>query len=160
MKHTKAYNKWVDRLWTNILTKAEVQQFAQAVTRRALGAEPHGRRTNLTDEEAKVLYDRLLCDPVRLTETHTQQGLTWLRDRGAKALDIPADDLAEILANFSHFTWNGAVEFTGPYSNGTLPVWTVHLTDGRVLQYYNGAWQSEPGNTSWWWVREHVATEF
>lgn len=151
MTDTKAYRTWSERLDAGILTKGEIQQFGAAITRRAMGLTPHGKRTNLTDSEAEKLYVRIQAKPVLLTPEHTTQGLTWFAKRAAKALDMESWLVDDVLRLFAMFSWDGTVETTGFNDNGTLPVWTVHLTDGRMLRYYNGAWQDDAGATAWWW---------
>jgi hypothetical protein len=162
MTDTRAYRTWSERLDAGVLTKGEIQQFGAAITRRATGLNPHGRQTNLTGAEAEKLYVRIQAKPVLLTPEHTTQGLTWFAKRAAKALDMAPELVDEIVANFAMFSWDGTIETAGYYQNGTLPVWTVHLTDGRTLRYFNGAWQDNAGSAAWWWDTEveHAPTGF
>lgn len=130
------YKVWQARIASRTFTKSLCNQFAAKVVPLSEGREDtRGRRTNLTQGEAEVLVIMLKRQGgVRLTEAHTEQGLTWLRRSWAKAFgsDFPIDD---VLANFSHFTYNG-------HEEEGRPVWRIHLTDGRMIDYFNTAWQT------------------
>lgn len=143
---TKSYRTWRERLESGRLTKSECQQFAHAIVRRHLGLTPRGRHINITPEECDQLVCQIRANPVSLTPEHTAQGLAWLRDRGVKALDMPP----ETVTAFSHFSWDGTVAL------GNYTVWTVHLTDGRVVRYWNATWQdraySVPPSDTWAWA--------
>jgi len=153
---TRAYHVWVDRIASGRFTKGQCSQFGAAIARRAAGFTPHGKRTALTDRECRTLAGLLRArGGVLLTEEHTEQGLTWLERYGARVLGWTETEHAEIIGRFSHFTYRGDVKVYGesPYYGGTLPIWRVHLHDGRRLDYYNAAWQSgETDGAAWWWI--------
>lgn len=144
------YKTWQERIDSGVFTKSMCQQFGQAIARQAAGYPAHGKRTNIDREEANLLYDRIHeRGGVRLTPEHETQGLEWLRKYGTKVLDLPA----VALDLFSHFLYMGDVEISDGYSNQTLPVWRIVLTDGREIDYYNAAWQTGDA-TGWWWVAD------
>lgn len=148
---TSAFRTWSNRLDDLTLTKYQISQFAQAISRRAMGAEARGKRTNLTDDEAVRLYRRILGNPVYLTSGHASQGITWLSKYGAKVLGMTREEMTERVQGFDHFTWNGAIRF-GRYF--TLPIWTVHQCDGTVWQYFNASWVTRTydgaSEAAWW----------
>lgn len=153
---TTAFRTWSDRLDTLSLTKFQIRQFGHTISRRAMGAQAMGHRTNLTDDEALRLYGRIIANPVYLTSEHASQGITWLAKHGAKALGMPRERMAELVNGFDHFTWNGAIRFGTPNNGGnfTLPVWTVHQYDGTVWQYFNASWVTSywdsAAGAAWW----------
>lgn len=133
------YKVWQGRIESRVFTKAQCNQFAAAVVALAEDRPVHGKQTNLTREEAIVLVNMIrMQGGVRLADTHEQQGRDWLRSRAArKALpsDFPFEDVENL---FSHFTYNGFAQGTRP----GRPIWRIHLTDGRMIDYYNSSWQS------------------
>lgn len=147
---TKIYRTWLERIDSGTFTAAECRQWCQAVARLAAHEPPRGKRTNLETAEAERLWDRLHDQGgVRLTEDHETQGRRWLEKYGTKVLGIPAD----VLALFDHFSFHGDAHLDGWATS--LPIWRVHLTDGRTFDYYNQAWQAgaygAAAGPAWWW---------
>lgn len=133
---------WQDRIDSGTFTKGECQQFTNYIARAAEGLQTYGRRTNLTGDQCCDLLRKLVeRGGVRLTSTHSDQGLTWLRKYGHKIFG--AELAADIVANFSHFLYLGDIRTYGQWRNGTLPVWRIVLTDGRIYDYWNAAWQGQ-----------------
>lgn len=137
---TKIYDEWCDRIDSGTLTKGQCSQFVNFIARCAEGYTPHGRKTNLTGDECVELVRRLVRrGGVRLTTEHTDQGVNWLAKYAHKIFGPELAD--EINAKFSHFLFLGDFRVYGTYYNGTLPVWRIVLTDGRMFDYWNAAWQ-------------------
>lgn len=142
---TKAFKTWTERLDSGTLSKSEIAQFAAAVVPIAQGYDAGGRRTNLTQPEAQQLRDRLRTVPVYLTDSHTEQGATWLRKHGRKVLGL-TDEMAEAVAEEDFiFLWNGYVV------DGCTrhPVWTVVFEDGRQFRYWYAPWVSGEDLSGW-----------
>lgn len=149
---TNVFLVWVDRLDSGTLTKSQISQFAQAITRRALDMLPHGKRTALTDDECGRLFRRIQRNPVLLTSEHTDQGVRWLSNHGRRALDMDRATHDDLMSHFDHFSWDGEIAVCGANDNTSLPVWTVGLSDGRELRYYNAAWMTSPDTAAYWWA--------
>jgi hypothetical protein len=115
------------------------------------GAAVGGRRSALEAEEACILYDRISRNPVLLTAEHTDQGLTWLTRHGEKALGDPA--VSQLVEHFRCFSWDGDVEWnSNGYVQYTVPIWTVHLTDGRRFKYwFASGWRASKGSAGELW---------
>lgn len=94
----------------------------------------------------------------RITEEHTRKGLDWLRKSIRyirRAIEKNRDyglDVFETAVNtegaFSHFTFYGFCDVTSnfvrshyPDRRDVLPMWTVHLKDGRRVTYCYASWQ-------------------
>lgn len=138
---------WRGRIDSGRFSKAECLQFTQAVVRVAAGYSARGKRTNLQPWEAHELVAYLRGrGGVSLTPDHTAQGLAWLQRHGPRVLGVPAG----LVRLFGSFGYHGEARVDG---GSTLPVWRVHLTDGRAFDYYNAAWQTGNGR-GWWWVGE------
>jgi hypothetical protein len=141
---TKAYETWQDRLDSGRLTKAQVQQFAAVVSRVAEGLDRQGKASALTDDECRALAARIFNNPVLLTAEHTEQGYEWLTRYGRKLHGIDQSTLQHILSTFKCFTWRGEIELSGSL-RGQVPIWHVHLNDGREFAYFWAAWQGAQG---------------
>lgn len=147
---------WEDRIEGGIFSKGICQQFTSNIATQARGYMSRGKRSNLTEQDCRELAALLRArGGVKLESTHTEQGLTWLRRNGRKALgaDFPLD---EVLSLFDHFLYTGEVAVFGEYANSVLPVWTIVLTDGRQIRYYNSSWQvgayGGGGDRGWDWI--------
>lgn len=140
---------WRERIASGVFGKSMCQQFTSAVARAAAGYPMQGRPTNLLPRQCESLV-RILRRKggVRLTDEHTAQGVAWLTKYGAKVLGLPE----EVMANFSHFLYTGnIVTFSERH---TFTVWRIVLTDGRMVDYYNAAWQTA-NDQGWRWVEDH-----
>lgn len=140
-KRSPAFKTWENRIQSSTFSKGQCQQFAAAVVPLSQGAHPGGKRTNLSQEEASDLLALVRkAGGVRLEERHELEGRRWLTLYAAKRLALPES----VLENFSHFSYQGgAVRH--------LPVWRIHLSDGRSVDYYASAWQSGDSEAAWWW---------
>jgi len=156
---TNAFRVWSERLDTGTLTKSQVQQFAGAISTVALGRMQRGRHSALTHEECVSLYRRIRSQSVRLTDDHTRQGHDWLSRYGAKVLAMDSETHSAMMLAFDHFSWDGQI-----VDGSVLPIWTVHLTTGAVLQYFNASWVSkaydnERDSAYWWGIRDSEPIE-
>lgn len=106
--------------------------------------------------EAIELVHKISREPARLTEEHTTQGLLWFGRHAEKALGIEHEQVLDIVNHFDHFTWDGTVYRFGPYENGEVPVWTVHLDDGRELRYHYAPWVNGVNESGYTWTKELV----
>ena len=149
MSTTRIYREWCKRIDSGTMNKAQCQQFARAACTLAAGYRAGGKRTALTTEEARDLWDRIHDrGGVRLTDEHTAQGLAWLKSRDGLKLGLPDG----ALEHFDHFLFMGDADitFTGYWSAST-PIWRIVLTDGRMIDYVARSWQSGGAN-EWWWA--------
>jgi len=105
--------------------------------------------TTLTPQEAQALVARIKANPVLLTEEQTAQGIEWLDRYGERQL---ADDrVPTIVACFHHFSYDGSVEW-GPRMLSTMPIYTIHLADGRRFQYWSASgWRENRGHAGELW---------
>lgn len=148
---TKAYKTWVDRIESGVFTKAQCGQFARAVVAIAEGGTSRGKRTNLTQEEARMLVDAIkFRGGVRLTSDHAEQGFRWFERYGRKVLGLGERFHEEVVREFDHFTYNGEAADSGTTSFYVIvPVWRIHLRDGRMYDYYATSWQSGGDSRLW-----------
>lgn len=140
---------WRVRIQEGVFTKSMCQQFTSAVARSAAGYPMQGRPTNLLPRQCESLV-RILRKRggVRLTDEHTAQGVSWLTKYGTKVLGLPE----EVMANFSHFLYTGNIVTFN--ERRTFTVWRIVLTDGRMVDYYNAAWQGGGDDQGWRWVED------
>lgn len=144
---TSAYRNWQERIDSGTFTKAQCGQFARAVFRLAEGEEARGFRTTLTADEAQRLVAALKArGGVRLTQEHTEQGLSWITKYGAKVVGLPS----EAVDGFSHFLFVGNAVIDRYM---TAPIWRIVLKDGRCIDYWTTAWQAGNDN-GWSWTRD------
>lgn len=139
------YRTWRERIESGVFTKAQCNQWAQAVVPTAYGESPRGKKTNLSQEEAEKLVTLMeRGEGVSLTTEHTEQGIAYLRRYGAKKIGIPQ----EYIDAWESFTFQGrtASEDFGSHT----PVWQFTTTTGYEIAYYTTSWQS--GNASDWWI--------
>lgn len=152
MKATTSYLTWQERIASGVLTKSQTNQFTHAIATRARGEYPRGRHINITVDEAKALVAQLRDNPVRLTDEHTTQGITWFARHAAKALSMPATEVLDVVDHFDHFSWDGSVAVYGVYANTAVPVWTVHLDDKRELRYHYAPWVNGVDESDYTWT--------
>jgi hypothetical protein len=145
---TRAFRVWSDRLDSGRLTKAQITQFAGAISRPAMGLDQQGKASALTRDECEALAARIFDNPVLLTEEHTEQGLTWFEAHGRKALDLRPELHDRIVSGFRHFSWRGEIAVLGPYERGSVPIWRIRLNDGTEFAYYFAGWRSTGGWTT------------
>ena len=148
---TRTANEWQRRLDQGRLTKTQIAAAARVISAHVvLGTPPAGsRNTKLDLDEAKVLRNELALSPVLLTNEHTEQGLDWFVRRAVRELGIDQALVDQIFAGFSHFSWDGDVEIEGnPPWVAVVPVWTIHLHDGRTFKYwFASGWRDRRGNS-------------
>lgn len=159
-----AYDTWMARIEGNAFTKAQATQWAHAVSTRAAHVPPIGKKTNLTTEEAETLWD-LIQPGVRLHPNAEHNGRKWLERWGTKKLEIPDT----IIVAFDHFTFHGHAEIeteastTGPgvWTRASFPIWRIHTTDGREIDYYAVPMQSRMfdvrSDFGQWWPKDQYA---
>lgn len=165
---SRAFRTWRDRIDSGTFTRSQAQAWANTAGYLLAGETPR-KRCNLTAEEAMRLADMLGSTPVALDSADTARGLDWLTRHGRWLADrmgaVDSFPVAE-LASFDRFTFDGSAEVDD--SGGihgarwAVPVWTVHLTDGRTLRYWwRTTWRedsmagfSRPGGGfgDWWTV--------
>lgn len=154
MTGSRAFNIWQQRLDTGRLTKSEIASAAKRIVLAArFRGAPRGLESSLTLEESQALYDRLHDKPVLLTEEHTAQGIDWFERRAERELGLDLATYEAIVSDFSHFSWNGDVEVEGTWPwVSEVPVWTIHLHDGRRFAYwYASGWRERRGNSGELW---------
>lgn len=149
---SKIYETWKDRIDSGRFSKAQCQQWAQAVVPLSKEMRPGGKSTNLEPHEARALREMLWNRPVLLEPEHTAQGFAWIERYGVKKLGLPAD----AIDNFRHFSFRGDadVNYQGDMARGATPIWHIHTTTGNEYIYAIDAWQS--GGTGWWRLVEHA----
>lgn len=152
MSTSAIYRTWMNRIHSEVFTKAECNTFAQHAFRLLDNGDRRGRRSNLTVSEMEALYDELNEVGVRLTPEHTEQGKAWLRNYGAKTLGI-TQMMAESVKSFTYH---------GDQVDGR-PVYRAHMgeigEDDHTFCYFNVAWASaqnltEEQKRGWWWLND------
>lgn len=129
MAESRIFRTYRRRIAAGELTMAQCRQVVQV-------ANGGGHRTSMTFEENVAIRDLLEAFPVRLPERDDLRGRQWLAMRGLKDLGVP-EDLTPL---FGHFTFDGSgVDI---HERCAVPVWTMHLTDGRALRYWTTPWQA------------------
>lgn len=109
------------------------------------------------DNFFEEFQETILSKQPRITEEHTRKGLEWLRKsigyirRALKKNGGYGLDVIEAAVNtdaFSHFTFYGFCDVTNnfvrsryPDRRDVLPMWTIHLKDGRRVTYCYSSWQ-------------------
>lgn len=148
------YRTWKERIDSGVIRTSLVRQFAAAVVPLAHGLRAGGFHTNLSRHEAELLLDQLRTrHGVRLPDDDEAKGFGWLERNGKRSVGLP--DAAIDL--FDHFSYQGDA---WNYGSGAwphhVPVWRIHLTDGRAIDYANVPWQaraydgtSDPYGWSW-----------
>lgn len=146
------FRLWRRRIESGVLDHPLCRQFAAAIVPLAAGLEPRGKRTNLTRVEAAELVE-LIRPGVRIGPIDTIKGQAWITNYGKRSIGLPD----ETVALFSHFTFHGDVWEAGRM-RVCIPVYRIHLTDGRAIDYANPSWQSRAydgaGEGDWQWVND------
>lgn len=137
---TRISRTWEHRIRSGVLTKYQTVQFNNCLVPLAEGYAANGHRSALTAHEARGLREILWQQGgVTLTDEHTAQGIDWLRKNRRHFPDAAID-------RFSHFTYQGDGYLIAESQWGNharyMPVWRIHTTDGRLLDYAYTAWQS------------------
>lgn len=161
--HTRAFRDWSARVESGVFTRGHVRQWYNRIARTHLDLMPHGAKSALTPDECDELVAMLRArDGVRLTDEHTEQGLGWLK-RNARRVFGPEFPLDHVTEHFSHFLYRGEILTYGAHNNGTLPVWTIVLTNGGEIDYHNAAWQGahyEKDGTANGWEWKKLPDDF
>jgi hypothetical protein len=133
------YRTWMERIFSGEFSKSQAQQWAHVVWPLSRGEGARGKRTNLTVEEAEKLLQTLVArGGVKLTESHTKQGLGWIADRRNRDA-FPA----WVHEDFSHFLFLGQGYNTSLTSWAQYtPIWRIVGNHGQVLDYAASAWQT------------------
>jgi hypothetical protein len=93
---TPIARKWHQRLDSGVLTRGQVRELATGILARSFG-DIGGHRSNMTEDEAQAILDRVSAEKPRITQEQTDFGLHWLRTTGKRAGFDPAilDDFIE-----------------------------------------------------------------
>lgn len=143
MADSKAYRTWLARIHSGTFSHAQCRAWCRTVYAIAIGErDDYGQRSNLTENEAQRLREQFPGTGISLESEHTAKGLAWIREkRNADQLPAWATEC------FERFTFTGRAydlneERNGSYRRAYVPIWRIHATDGRWLDYCAAAWQS------------------
>lgn len=145
---TPIFRSWEHRLNQGRLTRGDVLALTSHVINTAYGTAG-GKRTNLTQDEAKQILARVQNGALRITPSHTAAGLSFLK-RNAGKLGIPA----EVVETFQEFRLAGVHVLKASYKVVATPIWEVRSKAGTWLYFYRldrgtfeetyNAWELKP----------------
>jgi len=151
LRPSSSFRLWSARIGGGRITRYQCVQWAHAVAGPGdYGYQAHGKRTNLTRQEAAALCDQLAeivertGDGLALTDDHQEAGRAWMRKYGADVgLPVVGSDGATV--EVVRFAFVGAYDYDegeNDWRGIMAPRYRTHLADGRTFDYAPTPWQA------------------
>lgn len=134
MAHTRIAQRYIERIKSGELTKAQMNKMKSVLTGRTSSA--------ITSDEVLEVMEALESHPVPITGAWAEQGLKYLK-RLAQQRESPLEVRhTEIVENFDRFELVAFWEEHNKYCPTFYPVYRVYAKDGANFDYLGVSWQS------------------